>query len=110
MNNVEQALRSIDGVLSVKRELSSDEIANIYDIAKGKATAFIETEKDIMFRAIKTAFDYGYWQGWKHCAEECEYNKSLTELVKAVNGCTHEQIEEMLRMLREIKKMNNDIR
>lgn len=105
MNNVEKALVAINDELPVKRDILTDEYLAIRDIAKEKAAARPGgVSENILFDAIWTAFDYGFWKGWKHCEAECEYTRSLKVLMEIIDGCTPNQIQEAKRLLETIKK------
>ena len=72
MNIIEYALEEIkDDVLPVNRKLNCYEIVALREIASELAKKAPGNIADnIILEAIGAAYDYGYWQGWKHCEVE----------------------------------------
>lgn len=71
MNKVKWALQIMDDELPVKRELNSFEVNEIYETAKKKAETLPGgLEGNLVILAIEAAYNYGFWQGWKHCEVE----------------------------------------
>ena len=72
MNIVEYALEQIkDEVLPVNRELVVDELLIIREIAEKKAQTMPGgINGNLIFAVVGIAYNYGYWQGWKHCEVE----------------------------------------
>lgn len=72
MNIVEYALEQVkDGVLPVSRPINCHELTVIHEIAKEAAKNMPGgIEENIVYDAIGAAYNYGFWQGWKHCEAE----------------------------------------
>ena len=72
MNIVEYALEQIkDGALPVTRHINCHELAVIHEIAKEAAKKMPGgVDGNIVFDAIGAAYDYGFYQGWRHCEAE----------------------------------------
>lgn len=72
MNIVEYALEEIkDGVLPVNRSMACYEMTTIREIAEKNAQAMPGgLDGNLIFEIIGLAYDFGYWQGWRHCEVE----------------------------------------
>lgn len=72
MNIVEYALEQIkDGVLPVDRKPGVEELLIIREIAEKNAQVMPGgLDGNLIFEIIGLAYDFGYWQGWKHCEVE----------------------------------------
>ena len=72
MNIVEYALEQIKSdARPVNRQINGYEINVLREIAEKKAgTMPGGIDGNLVFEAIGIAFDFGYWQGWKHCEVE----------------------------------------
>ena len=72
MNTVEYALEQIkSGALPVDRNMSAYEITVLREIAEKKAKTMPGgVNENLVFAALGVAFDFGFWQGWKHCEVE----------------------------------------
>ena len=72
MNIVEYALEQIkDGVLPVDRKPGVEELLIIREIAEKNAQTMPGgLDGNLIFEIVGLAYDFGYWQGWKHCEVE----------------------------------------
>ena len=72
MNTIEYALEQIkDEVLPVNRTLGCYEMTVIREIAEKSARSMPGgLNGNLIFEVIAIAYNYGYWQGWKHCEVE----------------------------------------
>lgn len=72
MNTIEYALEQIkDEVLPVNRTLGCYEMTVIREIAEKSARSMPGgLNGNLIFEVIGIAYNYGYWQGWKHCEVE----------------------------------------
>lgn len=72
MNMINYALEQIkDEVLPVNRTLGCYEMTVIREIAEKSARSMPGgLNGNLIFEVIGIAYNYGYWQGWKHCEVE----------------------------------------
>ena len=72
MNIVEYALEQIkDEVLPVDRKPGVEELLIIREIAEKNAQTMPGgLDGNLIFEIVGLAYDFGYWQGWKHCEVE----------------------------------------
>lgn len=72
MNTIEYALEQIkDEMLPVNRTLGCYEMTVIREIAEKSARSMPGgLNGNLIFEVIGIAYNYGYWQGWKHCEVE----------------------------------------
>lgn len=92
MNKVKWALQIMDDELPVQRNLNSFEVNEIYETAKKKAKTLPGGfEGNLVILAIEAAYNYGFWQGWKHCeVERPEFEDSdVDEETDSFEACDH---------------------
>lgn len=72
MNIVEYALEQVkDGALPVTRQLNCYELRVLREIAEKTAASMPGgLDGNLVFEAICKAYDYGFYQGWRHCEAE----------------------------------------
>lgn len=72
MNLIEYAIGQInDEVLAVNRILDCYEMTTIREMAEKSAQTMPGGIKgNLIFEVIAIAYNYGYWQGWRHCEVE----------------------------------------
>ncbi len=72
MNLIEYATEQIKyEVLPVNRILCCHEMTTIREMAEKIAQTMPGgLEGNLIFEVIGIAYNYGYWQGWKHCEVE----------------------------------------
>ena len=72
MNIVEYALEQVkDGALPVERNINCYEMSVLKKISEEVAQKMPGgLEGNLIFQAIGYAYNYGFWQGWKHCEVE----------------------------------------